>query len=57
VKLPAVALSIKPGGSARRVLITGGVITHGVGITPLELHGTVDSLQIAEGLFAAGGVL
>jgi hypothetical protein len=57
VKLPAVALSIKPGGSARRVLITGGLITHGVGITPLELHGTVDSLQIAEGLFAAGGVL
>jgi hypothetical protein len=38
-------------------LITGGLITHGVGITPLELHGTVDSLQIAEGLFAAGGVL
>jgi hypothetical protein len=57
VKLPAVALSIKPGGSARRLSITGGLITHGVGIAPLELHGSVDSLQITEGLFAAGGVL
>ena len=50
VKLPAVALSIKSGGAARRVSIAGGLITHGVGITPLELHGRVDSLQIAEGL-------
>jgi len=50
VKLPAVALSIKSGGAARRVSIAGGLITHGVGITPLELYGTVDSLQIAEGL-------
>ena len=50
VKLPAVALSIKSGGAARRVSIAGGLITHGVGIAPLELHGTVDSLQIAEGL-------
>lgn len=55
VKLPAVALSIKPGGSARRVSIAGGLITHGLNITPLELHGTVDSLQIAEGLVATGG--
>ena len=57
VKLPAVALSIKPGGSARRVSIAGGLVTHGVGVIPLELHGTVDSLQIAEGLIAAGGGL
>jgi hypothetical protein len=57
VKLPAIALSIKPGGSARRVSITGGLITHGVGIPPLELHGAVDSLQIADGLIAAGGEL
>jgi hypothetical protein len=47
VKLPAVALSIKPGGSARRVSIAGGLKSHGAGITPLELHGTVDFLQIA----------
>jgi hypothetical protein len=55
VKLSAVALSIKPGGSARRVSIAGGLITHGVGITPLDLHGAVHSLQIAEGLIAASG--
>ena len=48
VRLPAVALSIKPGGSARRVSISGGLISHGAGISPLELHGTVDFLQIAE---------
>jgi hypothetical protein len=47
-----IAPSIKPGGSARRVSIAGGLVTHGAGITPLELHGTVNSLQIAEGLIA-----
>jgi hypothetical protein len=57
VKLPAVALSIKPGGSARRVSIAGGLTTHGAGITPLELHGTVDFLQIAESLIATAGGL
>jgi hypothetical protein len=57
VRLPAVALSVKPGGSARRVSIAGGLITHGVGITPLEMHGTVDSLQIADGIIATGGGL
>lgn len=53
VKLAAVALSIKPGGSARRIAIAGGLVTHGVGVNPLELQGTVDSLQITEGLSAA----
>jgi hypothetical protein len=31
------------------------LITHGAGITPLEVHGTVDSLQITENTSAAGG--
>jgi hypothetical protein len=57
VKLPAIALSIKPGGSARRISIGGGLITHGTGVNPLELHGTVDSLQVTEGLTAAGSGL
>jgi hypothetical protein len=48
VKLPAAALSIKPGGSVRRLSIAGGLISHGAGITPLELQGTVEFLQIAE---------
>ena len=55
MKLAAIALSIKPGGSARKIAITGGLITHGAGVNPLELHGTIDSLQITEGLAADGG--
>jgi hypothetical protein len=55
VRLSATALSIKPGGSARNIMIAGGLITHGRGIIPLELHGTVDSLQITEGFAAVGG--
>jgi hypothetical protein len=54
VQLPAIALSVKPGGSARRIVVAGGVVTHGAGISPLEIHGGVDSLEIAGG-FAAGG--
>jgi hypothetical protein len=55
VKLSATALSIKPGGSARKIAIVGGLITHGEGVNPLELHGSVDSLQITEGFAAVGG--
>ena len=55
VKLSATALSIKPGGSARKIVVAGGLITHGAGINPLELHGMVDSLQITDGFAAAGG--
>jgi hypothetical protein len=55
VKLPATALSIKPGGSARKITIAGGLITHGEGISPLELDGSVDTLAITEGFAAAGG--
>jgi hypothetical protein len=55
VQLPATALSIKPGGSARRIAVTGGIITHGAGISPLEIHGRVDLLEITGGFTAAGG--
>jgi len=55
VKLPATALSIKPGGCARKIAIAGGLVTHGDGISPLELHGSIDSLQITEGIAAVGG--
>ena len=54
VKLAAVALSIKPGGAARKIAIAGGLTTHGAGVNPLELHGQVDSLQVTEGVIAAG---
>jgi hypothetical protein len=55
VKLSAVALSVKPGGSARKIAIAGGVITHGEGVSPLELHGAIDFVQVTDGFAAAGG--
>jgi hypothetical protein len=55
VKLSAIAFSVKPGGSAREVDIAGGLITHGAGISPLELHGAVEHLRIADGFAVAGG--
>jgi hypothetical protein len=55
VRLAATALSIKSGGSARKIAIAGGLIAHGEGVNPLELHGTIDSLEISGGFAAAGG--
>ena len=43
------------GGSARKIVITCGMIAHGEGVNPLELHGAVDSLEITEGFAAIGG--
>jgi hypothetical protein len=54
-KLAAIGLSLKPGGSARSVAISGGLVTHGAGVNPLELHGSVQRLQVADGFGAAGG--
>jgi hypothetical protein len=54
VRLSAIALSIKPGGSARKIAIAGGLVTHGKGINPIELHGAIDTLQIFEGLRPMG---
>jgi hypothetical protein len=55
VELSAIALSIKPGGSAREIDITGGAITHGNGVAPLELHGAIEALRVTDGLAAAAG--
>jgi len=55
LRLAAIALSIKPGGSARKIAIAGGLITHGEGVNPLELHGAIDSLEISGGFAATGG--
>lgn len=52
VELPATALSIKPGGSARRIRIRGGLAAHGRGIEPLQFHGSVGSFEVSDG-FAA----
>jgi hypothetical protein len=54
--LSAIALSIKPGGSAKRIRIEGGLKTHGKGIVPLEQEGNVDELSIMDGFRNAGPV-
>jgi hypothetical protein len=43
-KLSAVAFNVKPEGSVRELRVAGGLITHGQGVSPLELHGGVESL-------------
>ena len=55
VQLPAIALSIKPGGSARRISISGGVRTRGSGIDAIQLHGDVTALSVEGGFGPAGG--
>ena len=44
-----------PARSARKIEVTGGLITHGQGIDPLELHGRIDSLQVTGGVLAVSG--
>lgn len=46
---------IKPGGSAREIEISGGIRTNGAGVSPIEQHGSIDSLRISGGFIAAGG--
>jgi hypothetical protein len=47
--LAAIGLSIKHGGSVREIAIDGGLRTHGAGVLPIELQGTIDSLHIGGG--------
>ena len=54
-KLSAIGLSVKPGGSARAVNIAGGLTTHGAGIVPIEMHGSIETLQISGGTAPLGG--
>lgn len=53
--LSAIGLSIKPGGSAREIDISGGIRTNGSGISPIEQHGEIESFRVAGGCVAAGG--
>lgn len=46
--LTAIGLSVKPGGSARDVEIGGGLRTHGAGVPPLEVDGTIGTLKTAD---------
>lgn len=53
--LPATALSVKPGGSARRIAIAGGLRSHGDGIEAVELHGSIDDFAVEGGFIVTGG--
>jgi hypothetical protein len=53
--LSAIGLSIKPGGTVRRLAVSGGLTAHGAGINALELHGEVETLEIAGGIAGLGG--
>jgi hypothetical protein len=53
--LSAIALSIKPGATAREITIKGGVKTRGKGIPALELNGSVEQFHIEGGFEATGG--
>jgi hypothetical protein len=55
VTLSAIALSIKPGGSAREIDIAGGVKTNGAGVVPIEQHGAIESLRVSGGFASNGG--
>ena len=55
ISLSAIALSIKPGGSAREIEISGGVKTNGAGVAPIEQHGAIESLRVTGGFVATGG--
>lgn len=55
MSLAATPLSIKPGGVAKEIRITGGLVSHGDGVQPLEMNGSIGSLDIDGGMVATGG--
>ena len=54
MSLPAAALSIKPGGYAQSIEVTGGLTTNRVGIPPIEMQGGVSSLRVSDIATGAG---
>ena len=44
--LSGIALSVKPGGAAREIDISGGIKTHGTDVSPIEQHGAVESFRV-----------
>lgn len=53
--LAATPLSIKPGGVAKDIRIAGGLVSHGDGVQPVEVNGSIESLLIEGGTRVAGG--
>ena len=55
VRLPATPLSIKPGGTVQQLVVGGGLLSHGQGIDPLQMHGAVASLELSGGFSGLAG--
>ena len=55
MQLPAIAVSVKPGGAMRELVVNDGLTTHGKGIEALELHGLINVLRIAGAAGPTGG--
>ena len=53
-QLPAVPLSIKPGGTASEIVVEGGLISRAPGIEPFELHGTIEAFRVTGGFGPTG---
>jgi hypothetical protein len=51
--LAATALSIKPGGSAQEIQVSGGLHSYGKGVLAFEQHGSIESLRIEGGFSSA----
>ncbi len=54
VNLSAIALSVKPGGSATSIEVGGGLTTHGKGVAPLEIQGDIGIFHVEDRLRALG---
>jgi hypothetical protein len=55
-RLAAIALSVRPGGSAKNISIRGGLRTHGAAIPPLEMLGHIERLDIDNGFVMSTAV-
>ena len=53
-RLAATALSVKPGGTACEISVSGGLVTHGVGVEVFELHGSIGAFSVQGRLEATG---
>ena len=54
-RLAAVPFSVKPGGSARLIVVEVGLTSYGEGVEPVELHGRIDEFRISAGIGPSGG--
>ena len=54
VRLSAIAVSIQPAGRIGRLSVGGSLSTHGDDVVTLDVEGALDSLEVQQGVTAAG---